>query len=177
MPTPGELRDPKQWLDEQGYSMDLVERRGRRLQWLKPDGSPIPNLFPADSDSVLRHMRKGWRIRPRNSLPHRHRASIGARRAHPFASVGPVQSQQVGLVLDDGHRPGRPHPATPDLPHDYLVARAPSGRLLRRHRWSRPAASRPRRAASPARRKTPPCRSPTPIRPPRGRGLLSRPWR
>ena len=67
MATPTELRDLKRWLGVQGYGMDLVERRGRRVQWYKPDGKPVPNLLSADADSILRYLRKGWTLKPPNA--------------------------------------------------------------------------------------------------------------
>ena len=64
MPTAIERKEASEWLDGQGYSIEIIDRPAQRVQWYRRDGLPLPNLLPADNYHLKLYRAKGWTLRP-----------------------------------------------------------------------------------------------------------------
>jgi len=60
--TAPERTETRQWLNRQGFAVELLEKRAERVQWYKADGTPIGGLLPADPYHMARYRAKGWRL-------------------------------------------------------------------------------------------------------------------
>ena len=63
MPTFSETKGLRQWLQSQGYGIEITRGR-QRVQWYKADGTPLPGLVPASPYHIHLCRSKGWTLRP-----------------------------------------------------------------------------------------------------------------
>jgi len=62
MPTTTEVKENREWLAGQGYSVDIIFQPAKRVQWYKADGVPLPNLLPCDPYHIRQFRAKGWSL-------------------------------------------------------------------------------------------------------------------
>jgi hypothetical protein len=75
--TQEDLRDRKrieQDLKRRGISVRLTTEDAPKAQWYKVDGTPLPNLLPADDHHRKRFMGRGWSMIPTGAYAERDRA-------------------------------------------------------------------------------------------------------
>lgn len=63
MPTFCETKGLRQWLQSQGYGVEITRGR-QRVQWYKADGATLPGPLPASPYHVHLYRSKGWTLRP-----------------------------------------------------------------------------------------------------------------
>jgi len=64
MPTAEELRllksEERKMFKATGIPVNLIRNASPKAQWYKGDGTPLPNLLPADAYHIVRYQRRGW---------------------------------------------------------------------------------------------------------------------
>ena len=59
------LRDQeRQILSQTGMKVELISKNSPKAQWWKKDGTPLPNVLPADPYHTRRYLRRGWTMYP-----------------------------------------------------------------------------------------------------------------
>ena len=59
------LRDQeRQILRQTGMKVELISKTSPKAQWWKKDGTPLPNVLPADAYHTRRYLRRGWTMYP-----------------------------------------------------------------------------------------------------------------
>lgn len=58
------LKERTRTLQKGGIPVELIDNPRTRVQWYKPDGTPLPNLLPGDAHHVRLWEKQGWRIGP-----------------------------------------------------------------------------------------------------------------
>ena len=59
------LRDQeRQILRRTGMKVELISKNSPKAQWWKKDGTPLPNVLPADPYHTRRYLRRGWTMYP-----------------------------------------------------------------------------------------------------------------
>ena len=88
-----ERREMGQWLQRQGYFMEIIDRGGApMLQWYKPNGEPIARLSKSDAYHMARYRERHWTmLAPQHTGPERWfigMGSSGTSRVHRIRPVG-----------------------------------------------------------------------------------------
>ena len=83
MPTAEGLRTQKQIrksLKGAGVHLEIVHNPRPTMQWYRADGTPLPNLLPADEHHRGLYLKKGWTMFPPQVTSHVHRynAPVGS---------------------------------------------------------------------------------------------------
>ena len=99
--TGPELKEERQWLNQQGFSWSFIESNRDKATWYKPDGTPRPNL-PADPYHMRRYRARGWTLVPPESP------------AIPEDAVAQLQEQitVAAELLNEGATEVAPHQHT-----------------------------------------------------------------
>ena len=63
MVTTMERREIGRWLEQQGFTLTMIDQRGALAQWYRADGTPLPNKMPADAYHLRRYRAKGWSLK------------------------------------------------------------------------------------------------------------------
>ncbi len=79
------LKDRQRTLSKGGIHVDLIANPATKVQWYRADGTPLPNLLPADAYHIrLFEKKKGWSMVPPNGATTRP-APTGTSHVHRYA--------------------------------------------------------------------------------------------
>jgi hypothetical protein len=97
------LRDQeRQILRQTGMKVELISKTSPKAQWWKKDGTPLPNVLPADAYHTRRYLRRGWTMYPPEGVAEEPKVEEVVNEPYPFL----VQDKELE-ELKHYHRFGR----------------------------------------------------------------------
>ena len=99
-------RESKEWIGGQGYAMEIIDNPTSRVQWYRADGTPLPNLLPADGYHMRRFRAKGWRLTPysEEQLEMFKDSNITMIKGEPSGEIPDAGTPEAPLYISDKDR-------------------------------------------------------------------------